>query len=91
VEELKVKYPQYAQYASLSPKDPRVGTDTQSYYHYIVTSDGQKCALYANLESKDEKVTLTGLSAPTAGGGTGVLQTLSVGWNGTDRYYQISN
>lgn len=91
VEELKVKYPQYAQYASMAPKDPKSGTDTQSFYYYIVDSEGKKCALYANLENASEPVTLPNLSAPTPGGGTGVLQAASAGWNGTDKYFQVSN
>lgn len=89
--ELKVKYPQYAQYAALAPKDPKTGNDTKSNYRYVVSNGGQKCALYANLENASEPVTLPSLSAPTAGGGTGVLQASSAGWNGTDRYYQVSN
>lgn len=89
-EELKAKYPQYANYISTVPKDPRMGNDTQSYYRYIVNSDGNKCSLYANLENLDEPVTLPSISAPVAGGGAGVWQG-SIGWNGTNKYYQYSN
>jgi prepilin-type N-terminal cleavage/methylation domain-containing protein len=89
VDELKAKYPQYAQYISIIPKDPRAGTSDKAYYRYSVTADGQHCILYANLENKDEAVTLKNLSAPIAGGGTGVLEALSAGWNGTKIYYQI--
>jgi prepilin-type N-terminal cleavage/methylation domain-containing protein len=91
VPELAAKNPQYAQYASLAPKDPKSGTATQSFYRYIVDSSGAKCALYANLENAAEPVTLPNISAPTAGGGTGVLQASSVGWNGSDKYFQVSN
>ncbi len=91
VPELVAKNPQYAQYASLAPKDPKSGTATQSFYHYIIDSSGAKCALYANLENSAEPVTLPNISAPTAGGGTGVLQASSAGWNGTDKYFQVSN
>ncbi|MBU1102456.1 type II secretion system GspH family protein [Patescibacteria group bacterium] len=91
VDELKLKYPNIAQYANLAPKDPKTGTDTQSFYRYVVNDNAVRCALYANLENADEPVTLSGISAPTAGGGTGVLQASSAGWNGSDKYYQVSN
>lgn len=90
-EELKTTYPQYAGFLSRVPKDPKSGTDTKSFYRYLVTDDGQRCALYANLEDKNDKVTLTGISNPTPGGGIGVLQASSNGWNGTDKYFQVSN
>ncbi len=88
--ELKLKYPQYAQYAAMAPKDPKSGTDTKSFYHYIIDEDN-KCALYANLENVSEAVTLPSLSVPTPGGGTGVLQATDVGWNGSNKYFQVSN
>jgi prepilin-type N-terminal cleavage/methylation domain-containing protein len=91
VGELMAKNPQYSQYTSMAPKDPKSGTDTLSFYHYIVNSDGQKCALYGNLENSAEPVTLNSISVATPGGGTGIFQTASEGWNGTDKYYQISN
>jgi prepilin-type N-terminal cleavage/methylation domain-containing protein len=91
VPELAAKNPQYAQYASLAPKDPKSGTATQSFYHYIIDSSGAKCALYANLENPVEPITLSGISAPTPGGGKGVFQAVSAGWNGTDKYFQVSN
>jgi len=90
VAELVVKNPQYAQYASMAPKDPLVGTDSESFYRYVVSADGAKCALYGNLEIAQEEITLPDLTQPTPGGGTGVLRSSSVGWNGTDRYYQVS-
>ena len=89
-DELKIKYPQYSQFVSQIPKDPRLGSDTESFYRYVVVEGGKKCALYANLENKDEPVTLPDLTAPTAGGGTGVLEASSDGWNGTSKYLQIS-
>ncbi len=90
-EELKLKYPQYASYMSMVPKDPAKGTDAQSFYRYIVSADGKKCSLYANLENEDEPVTLTNISEPTAGEGAGVWQAASEGWNGTKKYFQYSN
>lgn len=87
--ELKTKYPQYADYISQTPKDPKAGNDAQSFYRYLVSGDGSHCALYANLENESEPVTLSGLNAPTAGGGAGVLAATASGWNGTNRYYQI--
>lgn len=89
-DEIKVKYPQITQFISQAPRDPKSGTETKSYYHYIVNDTG-KCALYANLEREDEAVTLPSISEPTPGGGTGVFQAASAGWNGSSKYYQISN
>lgn len=89
--ELVSENPQYAKYLSNVPKDPRIGNDSVSGYTYIVTMDGASCALYANLERDSEKVTLTSLSDPTPGGGTGVLQGSSEGPNGSRIYYQYSN
>lgn len=88
LDELRVKYPQYTM---PTPKDPRVGTDAESFYKYLVTADGKKCALYANLENESEPVTLAGLSSPSAGGGTGVLEASSDGWNNSPKYFQVSN
>ena len=89
--EFKIKYPQYSSYISQVPKDPKTGTDAVANYRYIISEDGRKCALYANLENNNEAVTLTNLPQPTAGGGNGVLKGVSAGWNGTDKYFQASN
>lgn len=89
VDELKTKYPQYAQYTSMIFKDPKSGNEEQAFYRYAVSESGEHCILYANLENKDELITLLNLTAPTAGGGTGVLRATSSGWNGTQIYYQI--
>lgn len=89
LDEIRAKYPQAAQILSQTPQDPRVGSDEETFYRYLVSSDGTECAVYANLENDDEPVTLTGLSAPSAGSGTGVLQG-NEGWNGT-KYLQYSN
>lgn len=89
--ELVAKNPQYQKYFSSVPKDPRSGSDTASNYIYIVNNDATSCALYANLESKGEKVTLPNLTAPTPGGGQGVLQGSSAGFNNTKVYFQFSN
>jgi len=92
VRELKLKYPQYATAIARTPKDPKSGTDEDTGYTYVVTADGKKCAFYANLEYEGEKVTLGALSAPTPGGGSGVLQVVgSTGRNGTTLYFQVSN
>jgi prepilin-type N-terminal cleavage/methylation domain-containing protein len=82
--------PQYASYLSQVPRDPSVGTATQSFYMYTVNTNG-KCAVYANLENQNEAVTLPNISTPTAGGGTGVLATRVDGWNGSLKYFQVSN
>jgi len=89
--ELKAKNPQYAQLLTKTPRDPKKGTDDDSFYRYAVSENGQKCAVFANLENAVEPVTLTGVSAPAPGGGTGVLQAAEAGWNGTDRFFQVSN
>ncbi len=91
VDELVAKNPQYSQYASMAPKDPKSGTDALSFYYYIVDIDAKKCALYGNLENANEPVTLKNISTATPGGGTGVFQSSSAGWNGTDKFYQVSN
>lgn len=89
-QELLNKYPEYRQFLKIIPRDPKTGTETESKYIYIVNADGDKCALYANLENDKEQVTLT-ITAPTPGGGTGVLKAESSGLNGTPLYYQHSN
>jgi prepilin-type N-terminal cleavage/methylation domain-containing protein len=89
-DEIKIKYPQVSNFISQAPHDPKSGTDTQSFYRYAINENG-KCALYANLENTNEPVNLPSLLAPTPGGGTGVLQAAENGWNGTNKYYQISN
>lgn len=83
--------PQYKAYIRRIPKDPRVGTDTQSGYTYIVSDDGAKCAVFANLENQNEPITLRNLTDPTPGGGSGVLRGNSTGVNGTKIYFQVSN
>jgi len=80
--------PQVAQYISEAPRDPKSGDDEESGYRYLYTADG-KCALYANLENDETNVTLDALTAPTAGGGTGVLAASQEGPNGSDKYFQI--
>ena len=83
--------PQYASYISQVPKDPSApSSGAESLYMYIVDTNG-KCAVYANLENEDERVTLQGISVPTAGGGTGVLNATTDGWNGSPKYFQVSN
>jgi prepilin-type N-terminal cleavage/methylation domain-containing protein len=90
-EELKAKYPHDAERLPRIPRDPRLGTDTKSWYTYVVTDGGARCALYANLENEKEAVTLPGVSAPGIGGGVGVLQATAEGWNGSTKYVQVAN
>lgn len=87
--ELKTKNPKYANQIP-DIKDPSSGTASESKYRYVVTANG-KCAVYANLQNTEEKVTLTSISVPTAGGGTGVFEAASNGWNGSPKYFQVSN
>lgn len=88
VSELQTKYPQFAQYSNYLPIDPQSGSSTQTNYHYLVSGSNQ-CVLYANLENENEKITLSTISTPTAGRGTGVLQATLIGPNGSDIFYQI--
>ncbi len=90
VPELKVKYAQYAGAFNNIPHDPRSASDTETKYRYVVDTSG-KCAVYANFENAAEPVTLTGITAPTPGSGTGVFAAPAVGWNGSVKYYQVSN
>lgn len=91
VDEIVVAKPQFAQYVSQIPKDPSLPDSApHSNYMYIVNTEG-KCAVYANLENENEGVTLQNISTPTAGGGTGVLQTSTNGWNDSPKYFQVSN
>lgn len=83
--------PQYSKYISQIPKDPSApNSGTESLYMYTVNTSG-KCAVYANLENTSEAVTLPSLTIPTPGGGTGVLEAATDGWNGTPKYFQVSN
>jgi prepilin-type N-terminal cleavage/methylation domain-containing protein len=82
VPELQARYPQYASMLSNIPQDPKSGNVSQTNYHYIV-ADENRCNLYVNLENENEPITLSSLTAPTAGGGTGVLRASSTGPNGT--------
>ncbi len=89
VAEFVAAYPQYANYASQVPKDPSA-SGADSMYLYIVDSNG-KCAVYANLENENEKVTLANISTATPGGGTGVFTGTTEGVNGSNKYFQVSN
>lgn len=85
--EIIASRPQLAQAISRAPRDPRLGTDESSGYKYIYSTGA--CALYANLENAGAAITLSQLSAPTAGPHVGTLQAAVIGPNGSDRYYQI--
>lgn len=89
-EDLVAANPNVAEYVSGAPRDPRQGTSTVSGYRYAYAADGS-CAMYANLENPDAKVTLDALTGVTPGGGTGVLKAAAPGPNGSDRYYQVAH
>ena len=89
--EIKAKYASVGALMPTPPRDPRGGTETVTKYRYVVSADGQKCAVYANLELSGEPVTLNGLTAPTPGGGTGVFEAPAPGLNGTNKFFQVSN
>lgn len=86
--ELSGKFPQYSDNFNTIPKDPATGSDIETNYKYIVANGGNSCVLYANLENEDEEVSLSSLSEPTPGGGTGVLQG-GTGWNNSTKYFQV--
>ena len=71
-------------------KDPKTGAEKISMYIYKISEDGQKCSLYANLESSFNKETLK-IKEPTPGGGTGIFKNSMDGWNGSPFYFQYSN
>ena len=71
-------------------KDPKTGTETISMYIYKISEDGQKCSLYANLESSFSKETLK-INESIPGGGTGIFKNGADGWNGSSFYFQYSN
>jgi len=89
-QELLAKNPQYSQYLKMIPRDPKSGSDSESGYRYIVSDSGSKCAVYANLENKNEPITLN-VTVPTPKGGTGVLKAANDGPNGTALYFEYSN
>jgi len=90
-DEIKVKNPQISNFIKSVPKDPLIGTDSQSYYIYEVTDGAVKCSLSANLENDSEPVTLPNLTRPTPGGGSGILQAAANGPNKSLKYFQFSN
>ena len=90
ISELKAKYPQYSSVLG-SVKDPKIGTNSETFYRYIISEDGKACAIYTNLENKDEPVTLKDISTATPKGGTGVYEDPSNGPNGSKKYFQVSN
>jgi prepilin-type N-terminal cleavage/methylation domain-containing protein len=89
-EELIDNNPKYEEYFSKIPKDPKTGTEEESKYFYIVDEEGKNCAVYANLENQGESADLS-ITSPVPGGGTGIFETESPGWNGTSFYFQYSN
>lgn len=91
IPEVAARFPQYAQYLTSIPKDPKGGTDAVTKYRYVVSEDATACAVYANLENENEPATITGVTGPTPGRGTGVLDAAAEGPNGTTKYFQASN
>lgn len=90
-EEIKTKNPQISSFIKSAPKDPLIGTDSQSYYMYKVTDDAKKCVLSANLENNNESVTLPNITEPTPGGGSGIFEAGTAGPNKSNKYFQFSN
>jgi len=90
VAEYKSKYPQYANLIPENIRDPKTGTDSLANYKYIITADNE-CVLYANLENDKQEATLPSISEPTPGGGKGIFTAPTSGWNGSNKYFQISN
>jgi len=90
IEEYKIKYPQYANNIPKNIRDPKIGTDSESYYKYIVITSKQ-CVLYANLEDEKTEVSLPSISEATPGKGKGVFEANEQGLNNSNKYFQISN
>jgi prepilin-type N-terminal cleavage/methylation domain-containing protein len=90
ITELKSKDSRYQQAKIVNFQDPKSGSTDQANYFYIVDGNN-KCAIYANLENESERIDLSALNNPTPGGGSGILQSASIGPNGTGLYYQVSN
>ena len=88
--EYKSQYPQSANLVPKNIRDPKTGTDSVSNYKYIVLVDN-KCVLYANLENSEQEVTLPAISEPTPGAGKGIFAAPTSGWNGSNKYFQVSN
>ncbi|MFA4941671.1 MAG: type II secretion system protein [Patescibacteria group bacterium] len=88
--EYKNKYPQYSNIIPENISDPKTGTDSVTNYKYIVSADN-KCVLYANLENDEQEITLPNISEPTPGAGKGIFLAEKNGWNGSDKYFQVSN
>jgi len=89
IAELKIKYPQYADSVPDNIYDPKTGNPTVTNYKYIVDADSN-CVIYANLEEGNEDATLN-FNSPKPGGGKGIFEAATPGWNGTAKYFQISN
>jgi len=88
--EVIAKNPQYAQFVSSVPKDPKGGTFAVTKYRYLVNDDGSACVLYANLENDNEPVTISDISQPTPRHGTGVFEATTEGPNGSNKYFEVS-
>ncbi|MDD5032268.1 MAG: type II secretion system protein [Patescibacteria group bacterium] len=88
--EYRNKYPQSANLIPKNIRDPKTGTDIVSNYKYIASADN-KCVLYANLENEEAIVSLPAISAPTPGAGKGIFMAPANGWNGSHKYFQVSN
>ena len=72
------------------PRDPAAQTG-ESGYRYIIS--GGDIVIFANLDNPETEVDLS-FTEPTPAGGSGVFQGTGEwadGWNGTDKYFQVSN
>lgn len=85
---MQSKFPQYAKMLVAVPRDPHAQENGPSLYYYQVDANGYRCLLYANLENRNEPITLPGISAPALDGGPGVFQGVKKGWNGSTKYIQ---
>lgn len=90
LDKLLEKFPGQKKYLQGDLFDPKSGSKLMTNYKYNVTSDGQHCVLYANLEGANKTVTLPDIHRPTMGGKVGVFKAAEHGWNGGKKYYQIS-
>ena len=84
--ELKTNFKIFGQ----RPKDPNAPA-SETGFGYIIS--GSDIVIYASLANPEAEVSLPH-SAPTPGGGNGVLQGIgswASGLNNTDKYYQVSN
>ena len=92
-EEWKINNPEYVKLIVQLPFDPKTGSLSQTNYRYQVANEDH-CVVYANLENERATVDLLFLDEPTPNSGRGVLRAAvgeyKNGWNGTNKYFQVS-